>query len=745
MVSALEAISHAVRIDELGAEVENHPGLKRYQYIDIERHHVTRRDLDHTEDARPVSDFVLPLKVFQKQFNLRLTPATGLFSANVQVQGKPFNTRGFYRGTLMGHPGSFAHVHVRPDGMVSGTFYESLESDSFFIRPSDSAGHASHIVYQERRNESVAPEHSTCGVDGPEFPAPPAETGSYRRRRAVSATPWVAANDLSFDGFTYCEMAMFGDRQFMSEYGTGSNSVADAVAIMIERFSVANAVFTTLRDDTADLGTLAAAKIVNTIVWLDYYVEGGSNTADAVEIDGYINGQTTTRGYLESFSRFDWSNVCLAHSLTYKDFEGTLGLAWTAYPNSQNHNGGICQARYNDGGIGGMVSLNTAWSSSHNFGAKQTELQSALVLAHELGHNYGSGHDEQAEGANGDYVMYKFAVTGNEPNNDNFSPNSQSLIQAAMTDRAGCFVNSSGQSCGNAIVEGDEVCDSGGQESIDECCSTTQGECELRAGFTCSPLNTNYTGCCENCLIKTTGACGVETECRAQGQCNAGGSGCDDGAAKPDGTLCEPGLLLSGTETGSLVCSSGSCSDNVCDRLGLSPCVGDDSDFGSGACELHCRVDSTCTPISSIASTYSANLFYADGSSVLLQGGSQWYKPAGAACEHLQGEPISGVCTEDNPPECISADAEEDTLEELFRQYNELKDTFLSWVNQERGGVPVWGWLILAGIILVVSCCGGCYAANKPAITEFKDEVKDIRRQRSERRKSRNPDAPLGI
>ena len=52
--------------------------------------------------------------------------------------------------------------------------------------------------------------------------------------------------------------------------------------------------------------------------------------------------------WLTTFSNLerdrDWTTSCLAHGFTYSDFSGILGLAWTAYPDSARHNGGICQA-----------------------------------------------------------------------------------------------------------------------------------------------------------------------------------------------------------------------------------------------------------------------------------------------------------------------------------------------------------------------------------------------------------------
>jgi hypothetical protein len=175
----------------------------------------------------------------------------------------------------------------------------------------------------------------------------------------------------------------------------------------------------------------------------------------------------------------------------------------------------------------------------------------------------------------------------------------------------------------------------------------------------------------------------------------------------------------------------GKCVVSVCTKLGLTDCSGDDSDFGETACELHCRdAAGTCTKISSLPATvsYTAGL-YVDGNNATIAGGVDWKRPPGSSCEFENGEPLSGVC--DGSSKCIPADSEEDTLGELYKQYNQLKDTFITWVNGEKAGLPIWGWLIIAGVLLIMSCCGGCYVANKPAIQKFADKQRSIRRKKS--------------
>jgi len=89
---------------------------------------------------------------------------------------------------------------------------------------------------------------------------------------------------------------------------------------------------------------------------------------------------------LEEFSKTDWSATCVAHLLTNIDFDsGLLGLAWVGTTTSTP--GGICQGEVSD------KWTNTGFSTSKNFGTSVSALLSGLVMAHEISHNFGSGHD----------------------------------------------------------------------------------------------------------------------------------------------------------------------------------------------------------------------------------------------------------------------------------------------------------------------------------------------------------------
>jgi len=720
------------------------PPTDKFDYFTLKQHHVFRRSAGETDDARHFSKFELPIRAFGRQFNLHLDRAQ-IFSANATIQGKPVTDFGYYQGQVMGAPKSFVHVHINKDsGDVTGRFWEHPDLETFIIRPTEENG--KHMIYSETVPESEKLA-GTCGVNNKK------NEQTSRNRRAVSASTWtVAKNQQTIAGAvtrneTTCEMALFADGDFVSTYGKDK-----IVSIMIERMAAAQVVMDNGNDATNGAqtdfydwkGVMGQVRVVLKIKWLDFYIDEASSSEDAKTINELVKDQTDTKIYLEKFSEFDWSPYCLAHAFTYKDFSGTLGLAFTAYPKGQNQNGGICQARYNDG-TKGPTSINTGWHSSLNFGNKQLEAQSALVLAHEIGHNFGAQHDPEttAVTASGNYVMYKFAVSGAKSNNKKFSPESVTTMGETMRDRAGCFVNVSEPTCGNGIIEEGEHCDCGSSDVTecnrrDACCKPSDCFSFKNNGTgACSPKDPAMGGCCDGCTLYPAGdavSCGVETECKKAGVCTDNAvKPCSSGVSKTDGTFCEVGLSLGDTGMSTSVCDAGECTQSLCTFLGLSEC--DTIQFGEdNGCLEHCKdTDGVCKLLSTIT-VASKSAINGAGTSVPLNSATlaTLKRAPGATCENIEGQELSGVCDADG--KCLAADTEEDTLAELKRQYEQFKDTFVTWVSESTAGVPRYVWLIIGGVILIILCCGGCYVANKDEVLEQK---KKMGRRMSGKRKNR--------
>ena len=93
--------------------------------------------------------------------------------------------------------------------------------------------------------------------------------------------------------------------------------------------------------------------------------------------------------YLKAFSKTgDHSDVCLAHLFTYYDFStGILGLAHIGKVGNEKM--GICASGKDKNG----AYLNTAITTTLNWGKRILSTEAELVTVHELGHNWGASHD----------------------------------------------------------------------------------------------------------------------------------------------------------------------------------------------------------------------------------------------------------------------------------------------------------------------------------------------------------------
>ena len=93
----------------------------------------------------------------------------------------------------------------------------------------------------------------------------------------------------------------------------------------------------------------------------------------------------TQQVFLEEFTKMDTSDFCLAHIFTFRDFPaGIQGLAYK---------GTVCSASHN-----------TGFTTFLNHQVQSSASDSVMTFAHEIGHNMGAEHDEDA-GCTSDFIM----------------------------------------------------------------------------------------------------------------------------------------------------------------------------------------------------------------------------------------------------------------------------------------------------------------------------------------------------
>ncbi|XP_005094351.1 ADAM 17-like protease [Aplysia californica] len=279
---------------------------------------------------------------------------------------------------------------------------------------------------------------------------------------------------------------------------------------------------------------------VRRLVLLTQYTSGKS-TWDEYNTDEMNASADELIGSMSKNNEF--SSYCLAHLTTQRTMRDyVLGAAvngiQTTYPP-----GGPCASS-------GQRALNVGFSTLGFENSIIADKMYIVVMAHELGHNWGSPHDppedpvcSPSEKKGGKYIMWARSNAAKSANNQKFSPCSIEKITALLKTKAHeCFLPASASIglCGDGIVSQGEECDEGfllfTNTTID-CCTK---RCTLRAGAVCSPSSSPC--CSDDCHVapKTQECKNLDAHvCRETSYCTGTDhSTCPKPRAREDDTPC---------------------------------------------------------------------------------------------------------------------------------------------------------------------------------------------------------------
>jgi hypothetical protein len=271
----------------------------------------------------------------------------------------------------------------------------------------------------------------------------------------------------------------------------------------------------------------------------------------SISIQDRLNQFSGWRGQqADDFSHWTLLSTCNTGS--------AVGLAWLGQACTKGSQSNSGNAVERVAGANVVVRTSTEWQ----------------VIAHETGHTYGAVHDctpDQCSNQNlvsaqqccplsastcpagGAFIMNPSTSQGVT----RFSACSVGNICSALgrnSVKSNCLTNNkkitltTGQTCGNGIVEGDEQCDCGGKAGCGNNACCDPNTCKFKTNAVCDDSNED---CCKNCQFASASTvCRPSVgACDPQEMCNGTSPYCPEDQTKPNGEGCGNGMS----------CASGQC------------------------------------------------------------------------------------------------------------------------------------------------------------------------------------------
>ncbi|XP_029285994.1 disintegrin and metalloproteinase domain-containing protein 10 [Cottoperca gobio] len=544
LVACRERITGAV--SGISPYIKHYEGLS-YDREDLHRKHLRARRASHPQEYTLQLDFT----AFHRTFRLHLKRNAAAFSEDFMVFRKNVSTLAdlshIYSGTLEGEHGSACYGSVL-QGQFEGTIH--TDNGTYHVEPvqrytSSQTDHHS-IIYHEDDMVLPAMRIGLDGFCGAEHLNVLAQ--SLRPDEEAPASRWRRTVD---ESKTSCLLHLHADHLYYKKF----KSVEAVLAQVASYMRAVNDIY-----DKVDFDGI---KLIN------FKVKSLNVMTEEDKNDPLYPLYIGPEKLLSLYSENNWGNFCLSYLLTNRDYSGTLGLAWEGKADNW---GGICSQQTTLRN-GRRSTLNTGLVTVQNYGQFLPPRHVQLTLAHELGHSLGSPHDEGSNcgnlgssGGKGRYLMFSHATDEVRENNDKFSPCTiEHISKLLKLKKDDCFVVSDQPICGNQIVEEDEECDVGHNDT-DLCCFSAKQpvdvQCRLKPGKVCSP---SQGLCCgQDCGVKPAGeTCDEETDCQMEGVCSGLSPICPEPSAKENLTVCSQGTR---------VCMSGVCAESVCVKHSLQQC-----------------------------------------------------------------------------------------------------------------------------------------------------------------------------
>ncbi|KAI9190404.1 hypothetical protein H9P43_001838 [Blastocladiella emersonii ATCC 22665] len=493
-----------------------------------------------------------------------------------------------FHGHVLGQLGSVVAVSAC-DGLhgliqVNSTFRYSIHAlEHDMTNATNATGLARrHVLLRESASSSESPNSDSehfCPNTDPGFPA-----SAPRRTRLQKRDP----AELSLIGSTSfhssaLEMTQLVRRQIAS---TANLRVELMIANDYQRYQI-------FGNDTElsalEIVNVAAALYLRSNLIADPYrivvTVAGQYTATTPM---WVAGSTTTVDVTTLLSEFcSWRRSqasATANAGTFLAYND-LGHLLTARTLTAS---GVTAAIEGYGYTGGMCNAANSCAVIHAQRVVDLAYQ-GTVMAHEMGHNFGAGHDSVNNNCpNYGFIMQPSTCSacGTLPNQ--FSSCSDTAITSFLINVDTSCLDNAPALCGNGVVDPGEQCDSGNPLTGSSCCTA---RCRLRTGAVCDDKNGK---CCRNCQFVAAGTIcrqratdAVRQLCDVQDTCTGNSFVCTDRTVA-NGASC---FLDAPTNAAAGTCNRGFCQSraSVCSIYGYGYSPSCDPGAGSSACTLYCQ------------------------------------------------------------------------------------------------------------------------------------------------------------
>uniref|UniRef100_H3BF63 ADAM10 endopeptidase n=1 Tax=Latimeria chalumnae TaxID=7897 RepID=H3BF63_LATCH len=673
--------------------------VKYYERLSYDRQDLHQRHQRAIVSSRE-EDKLIPLEfhAYQRSFKFRLKRDVSVFTEDFKLVGNGRTVSAvtdvshIYSGTLHGEEGSLCHGSII-DGHFEG--FIQTQNGTYYLEPIRRLGAEEspfHSVIYRDSDIGKSPFHSDySGFNSKGVSCGTQRLCHYLQNLTREQNPQeesLRRSQRSLDySQTTCLLHIQADNLYYKRFG----SMEVVLAQVANYIKAVNEIFGRTNFDG--------------IRHINFKVKSVDVSQEADHSSPTYSLYIGPEKLLALHSENNWNEYCLSYLLTDRDYSGVLGLA---FEGRIGNAGGIC-SKYQFLRDNSKATLNTGVVTLQNYGRYLPTRLVHLTLAHELGHSLGAPHDGDKECpvktafSHGNFLMFPRASSGEQYNNDRFSPCSIEFIARLLKAKKDqCFVESNRPICGNQILNEEEECDVGYNDT-DPCCYSADQpvdrRCKLKPGKQCSP---SQGGCCNHgCVFSSQERqCEEETECAFESHCSGMSAVCPTAPPKANYTLCN---------LGTWICLNGVCARSVCVKYGLEPCDCVTESMME-KCKLCCRhrgEPETC------ASTPAWRQYFG-GSSILL--------PPGSPCVEQQG-----YCDKFHICRLVDADGPIARLKNSFFNFEEYKDV-ADWMKS------YWYVLLLVMLTLAALMAGTVFLFGRNTDkTESSSEGKKSGSQRGRR------------